>query len=164
MDFVRLLGVKAFATDIDPGGMEVAVRLAREYGVLLAVHNHGRRHRYGPAWALEELLASTPPEVGVCLDTAWLIDSGSDPVAFYAKHAARIYGVHVKDFVFDRTGKHADTIVGEGNLKLKDFLAALKQTNYAGFFTLEYEGDVNDPVPATRRCVEAIRRAWAELA
>ena len=83
LDFVRLCGVKAFATDIDPGGLDTAVRLAREYGVRLAVHNHGRRHRHGPAWALEDLLASAPAEVGVCLDTAWMIDSGDDPVAFF---------------------------------------------------------------------------------
>jgi sugar phosphate isomerase/epimerase len=160
LDFVRLCGVKAFTTDIDPGGLEVAERLAREYGVLLAVHNHGRRHRHGPAWALEDLLAATSGSIGICLDTAWMIDSGDDPVAFAAKHASRIYGVHVKDFIFDRAGRPSDVVVGQGNLKLPEFLATLRKADYGGYFTLEYEGDVNDPVPATRQCVEAIRRAW----
>jgi sugar phosphate isomerase/epimerase len=162
-EFVRLCGVKAFTTDIAPGGLETTVGLAREYGVRLAVHNHGRRHRHGPGWALEDLLAAAPPEVGVCLDTAWMLDAGEDPVAFLDRHAARVYGVHVKDFVFDRAGRPSDVVVGEGNLKLAEFLAALRRADFGGYFTLEYEGDVNDPVPATLRCVQAIRRAWSGL-
>ena len=162
-DFVRLCGVKAFTTDIDPGGLEVAQGLAREYGVRLAVHNHGRRHRHGPSWALEDLLATASDSIGICLDTAWMIDSGDDPVAFFSRHASRVYGVHVKDFIFDRAGRPSDVIVGQGNLKLPEFLSALRKSDFGGYLTLEYEGDVNDPVPATRKCVGAIRQAWQRL-
>jgi sugar phosphate isomerase/epimerase len=162
-EFARLAGVKAFTTDIDSGGAETAERLASEYGIRLAVHNHGRRHRHGPAWALEDLLARTSPAVGLCLDTAWAIDSGDDPVKLVRKFASRLYGVHVKDFVFDRAGKPSDVIVGQGNLNLDEFLKALVEVRFDGYFTLEYEGDVNDPVLATRKCVEAIRESLGRL-
>ena len=162
-DFVRLCGVGAFTAGVEKGCFEQAQKLAHEYGVRLAIHNHGRLHRHGPAWALEDVLASTSEGVGLCLDTAWMLDSGNDPVAFAAKNAARLYGVHIKDFVFDRAGKPSDVVVGQGNLKLREFLAALRKGDFQGFLTLEYEGDVNDPVPATKKCVEAVRRAWAEV-
>jgi inosose dehydratase len=163
-EFVRLCGVRAFTAGVEKGCFDLAEELAHEYGVQLAIHNHGRLHRHGPAWALEDVLASTGEGVGLCLDTAWMLDSGNDPVAFAAQHAARIYGVHIKDFVFDRAGKPSDVVVGQGNLKLREFLAALRKADFQGFLTLEYEGDVHDPVPATRQCVEAVRQAWAEVA
>ena len=40
------------------------------------------------------------------------------------KFGKRMYGVHVKDFVFDRAGKWEDVVVGTGNLKLKEFMKA----------------------------------------
>jgi sugar phosphate isomerase/epimerase len=69
--------------------------------------------------------------------------------------------VHVKDFVFDRAGKPSDVVVGQGNLDLHAFLKTLGEINFDGYFTLEYEGDVNDPVPSTRQCVQAVRAALA---
>ena len=86
-DFVRLCGVVAFTAGVEKGCFEQAQKLAHEYGVRLAIHNHGRLHRHGPAWALEDVLVSTSEGVGLCLDTAWMLDSGNDPVAFAAKHA-----------------------------------------------------------------------------
>jgi len=163
MELARAAGFGSLAADFKPGGVEQAERLAAEYGVKVALHNHGRRHRYGPAWAIEEVLSATSPNIGLCLDTAWAIDSGDDPVALARKHADRLYGVHVKDFVFDRAGKPEDIIVGTGNLDLPTFLGTLKEIGFAGAFTLEYEGDVENPIPATKQCVQAIRKAAKAL-
>ena len=35
---------------------------------------------------------------------------------------------------------------------------ALKKIDFDGCAVLEYEGDVNDPVPAVSRCVQAVRQ------
>jgi len=163
MELARAAGFDALVADFRPGGVEQAERLADEYGLKVALHNHGRRHRYGPAWAVDEVLAVTSPNIGLCLDTAWAIDSGDDPVALARKYADRLYGVHVKDFVFDRAGKPQDVIVGTGNLDLPALLGTLKEIGFAGTFTLEYEGDVDSPIPATKQCVEAIRQAAKAL-
>jgi sugar phosphate isomerase/epimerase len=52
-------------------------------------------------------------------------------------------------------------IIGEGNLNLKKFLATLADIGFDGTFVLEYEGDVDDPVPALKQCVDAVRAALA---
>ena len=46
-------------------------------------------------------------------------------------------------------------IVGEGNLKLDALNSLLMEINYPGTYALEYESDIDNPAPATKKCVEA---------
>ena len=162
-EFARAAGNKVLNVAFGEGGREMADRLAKEYGIKAALHNHGRQDADGPVWRIEEHLAKSSLNVGLCLDTAWMIDSGEDPLKIARQFKDRLYAVHVKDFVFKRDGKPEDVIVGTGNLDLKAFLAFLVEIDFGGVFTLEYEGDINDPVPATKKCVEAIRGTLAAL-
>ena len=70
----------------------------------------------------------------------------------------RLYGVHIKDFVFDRAGKPEDVVVGTGNLDLPGLFKAMAEVSFNGSPILEYEGDIENPVPALRQCVEAVRK------
>ena len=60
-------------------------------------------------------------------------------------------------FVFGPDGQWSDTVVGEGNLKLPAFVQALKADGFDGMAVIEYESDPQNPVPALKRCVEAMR-------
>ena len=52
----------------------------------------------------------------------------------------RLYGVHFKDFVFDRSGHGHDVVVGEGNLDLKKLVEIVKTKAPAGCISvIEYE-------------------------
>ena len=148
-----------FAVDSVPGSYRLAERLAQEYGVRLGIHNHGGRHWLGPASMLAHVFATTNDRIGLCLDTAWALDSGEDPVALAEKFAKRLYALHLKDFVFDKARKPKDVVVGTGNLDLAKLHAVLKKADFGGLAVLEYEGDVEDPVPAVTECVKAVRRA-----
>jgi sugar phosphate isomerase/epimerase len=93
------------------------------------------------------------------MDTAWALDAKQDPVKWAEKYAARLYAVHIKDFVFDRARQSTDVVVGTGNLKLAELIKTLKSKGFQGEWILEYEGDVENPIPALQKCVEAIRQA-----
>ena len=86
-----------------------------------------------------------------------MLDSGEDPLQVAERFKERLYGVHIKDFVFDRDGKPRDVVVGTGNLDLQGLMHYLKSIDYQGFVTLEYEGDMDNPVPALSECVAAIQ-------
>lgn len=161
-DMAKLAGVPVFGVTFAPGGIPVAEKLCPEYGIRVAIHNHGRKDPLGALAVLSDIISTTSDWIGLCLDTAWMLDSGEDPVAVADRFYPRLYSLHFKDFIFDRAGKPQDVIVGEGNLDLNKLAAMLIQRQYAGTLTCEYEGDVNDPVPATRRCVEAIDRVFAK--
>jgi sugar phosphate isomerase/epimerase len=107
---------------------------------------------------LQHVFANTNDRIGLCLDTAWALDAGEDPLFLIEKFAKRLYGLHLKDFVFDRARKPQDVVVGTGNLDLKKISAALAQANFSGFAVLEYEGEPANPVPAVSQCVQAIKK------
>ena len=111
-----------------------------------------------PCWSC--CSESTGPEIGVMLDTAWAIDARADPVELARLAGDRLYGVHVKDFVYREGREPIDVVVGTGNLDMPGLAAALDDIGFDGPLILEYEGEVDNPMPALAKCVEAMRTVW----
>ena len=151
-----------FLRDQVPESYRTAEALADEYGINCAIHNHGRHDWLGSSRELRKTFGETTERIGLCLDTAWALDAGEDPVKMAAEFADRLYLLHVKDFVFDRAGKPEDVVAGEGNLKLEALLSEMKTAHFEGCAIIEYEGDPNNPVPAIRRSVENLVAAMGE--
>lgn len=164
-EFARLAGARhisaTFGIDTVPHSCRTAEKLADEYDIRLAIHNHGGRDWLGSAAQLGHTLANTSDRVGLCLDTAWALDSGENPLEVAEKFADRLYGAHIKDFVFDRARKPEDVVVGTGGLDLPAFVKQLINNPAVGYTVLEYEGDVENPVPALKQCVAAVHAATA---
>jgi inosose dehydratase len=159
-EFARKAGAKVisvlFGVDSVPGSYRTAEKLAEKYDVTLAIHNHGGRHWLGSIEMLRHVFAHTSERIGLCLDTAWALDSGEDPLAMAEVFSARLYSLHIKDFIFDRARQPVDVVVGQGNLQLGKLLALLRQIHFDGPAILEYEGDVDNPMPAIQACVAAV--------
>ncbi len=164
-EFITQAGARTITSNFvlgsTPASIYKAEAMAEMYDVRLAIHNHGGRHWLGTSDMLRYVFDQTSPRIGLCLDTAWAIDSREDPIEMARAFADRLYGVHLKDFVYDPSRHPEDVIIGEGNLDLKAFLETLEAIGFDGTFVLEYEGDVNDPVPALKQCVDAVRAALA---
>ncbi len=161
LDFAKTAGCRTVSVNFQPGlsldAFCAAEALAEEYDIRLAIHNHGGHHWLGNRQMLRAVFAETSPRIGLMLDTAWALDAHEDPVAMADEFGERLYGVHLKDFVFDRSGKQEDVVVGAGNLKLPQLMHTLRQHSFDGNLILEYEGDVDDPAPALSECVNVIR-------
>ena len=160
-EFAKAVGLNSLAASF-PKGEEIETGrclepLCEEFGIKIAIHNHGRKHNLGSPDALDRVFSRTTNNIGLCLDTAWMLDSGYDPVEMAEKYRDRLHGVHLKDFIFARDGRPEDTVIGEGNLRLEALIQLLSDTGYDQFLTIEYEGDVEDPVPNCKKCVEAIK-------
>lgn len=162
-EFLKVAGCGFMSVDFPihtiPETFRAAEVLADEYDVKLAIHNHGGRHWLGSAAVLDWVFKQTSPRIGLNLDTAWALHSHEDPLAMIDRFADRLYGIHIKDFVFDRAGNHEDVVVGTGNLDLPGLLNKLEAIDFGGFVVLEYEGDADNPVPALTECVKAVAAA-----
>jgi inosose dehydratase len=159
--FAKAAGCRLIAMTFDhkalPGVIPATEKLADKYNMLLGIHNHGGFHWLGNLDMVSHILVHSGPRVGLCLDTAWAMQSGEDPLEWARTLQHKMFGMHVKDFVFDRAGKWTDVVVGTGNLKLKETLALAVAAPQMQAITLEYEKDATNPVPALQACVAAVR-------
>ncbi|MBA3707575.1 MAG: sugar phosphate isomerase/epimerase [Planctomycetes bacterium] len=162
-EFAKRAGAKTISADFTPDftlkNFRIAEQLADKYDIRIAIHNHGGAHWLGNAQTLAAVFANTSERIGLCLDTAWAMDAGEDPVAMVAKFAKRLYGIHVKDFTFDRARKPDDVVAGTGNLDPKKLVDALNQADFNGYAVIEYEADAANPGPAIAKCVAAVKAA-----
>ncbi len=138
-------------------------RWSREFGVRVGIHCHGGYRFGGSPDVLDHLLTLGGPEIGVCIDTAWAMQIGprqGNPIEWVKRYAGRIHGVHFKDFVFGLDGQWKDVVVGTGTLDLPAFIEALEQNGFDGMSIIECEVDFQNPEPALKQSVEALRMAW----
>jgi len=135
-------------------------KLCDEFGIKIGIHCHGGYMFGGSPDVISHLLELGGPNIGVCIDTAWCMQIGphqGNPVAWVEKYKLQVHGVHYKDFTFDRNGMWNDVVVGTGNLDLPAFVQALEANNFNGMAVIEYEADVENPVPALTECVNKMR-------
>ncbi|MEM6331769.1 MAG: sugar phosphate isomerase/epimerase family protein [Planctomycetota bacterium] len=150
-----------FKVDSYYHAMPKVAAMCAEYGIRLAIHCHGGYMFGGSPDVLDYLLELGGPHIGVCIDTAWCMQIGprqGKPVEWAAERfKGRVYGVHYKDFVFDRNAAWSDVVVGTGNLDLPAFVGALDATGFDGYAVIEYEADPDNPIPALTKCVAKMR-------
>jgi len=149
-----------FKVDSFPEAIKKTQKLSDEFGVRVGIHCHGGYCFGGQPDVLDYLIKLGAPQIGVCIDTAWCLQIGpylGKPVEWAKRYAGHIYGIHYKDFTFERSGQWVDTVVGEGNLHLPAFIQALDGNGFDGMAVIEYEGDVHNPIPALKNCVKAMR-------
>ncbi len=162
-EFCRKAGCSTISCTFQPETFEPSLayvqRLCDRYGMKAAIHNHGGRHWLGNSEILAYVLKKSGPQLGICLDTAWCLQAGENPLDWLEKFSDRIYAVHYKDFLFEPNGNFRDVIIGQGGLDLKALVDRLQSINFNGPAVIEYEGDVDNPVPALRQCVDEMRRS-----
>ena len=163
-EFVKKAGAKFMSVNFSPGITADQFRrieaMADEYDVNLGIHNHGGYHWLGSSEMLRYIFSITSPRIGLTLDTAWAMDAGENPIKMIKGFGTRLHGLHLKDFIFDTARRPEDVVVGTGNLNLSDIATALQEIDFKGFAVIEYECDVDNPVPALTKCVTNIKAAF----
>ncbi len=140
------------------------VKLCDEFDMRIGIHCHGGYMFGGSQDVLDHLLHLGGPRIGLCIDTAWCMQTGpgpGNPVEWAKKYGDRVYGVHYKDFLFDKNAQWNDVVVGTGNLDLPAFVKELQNSGFDGYAVIEYEADVENPVPALTECVKKMRALTA---
>lgn len=163
-EFCKLAGVKHMSITFAPAlmddhfaGLKRVEQLAEKYDVRLGIHNHGGYDWLGNDTILRYVFSKVGPRIGLHMDTAWAIDAKQNPVKWAEQFADRMSGIHVKDFTYSPQRQPSDVVIGTGNLDLPALMKTLKSGGFAGPVVIEYEGDVQNPVPALKDCVARLQ-------
>ncbi len=157
-DFAKEMAIEILTADPDPDSFPLLDRLVEEYGIKVAIHNHGPGSRYPGVDSVIKAYEGHHRSIGLCYDNGHGARAGDDIVAAVRKAGSRIYGVHLKDV---NAEKH-DVALGEGVLDLKGFFKALQEVGFEGALMVEYELDPQDPIAGIRRSLETVHKLTRE--
>ncbi len=162
-EFARAMGIKVLTADPTPDSFDLLDKLVEEYGVRIAIHNHGPGARYDKISDTLKAIQNHHEYIGACVDTGHYIRSNEDPVAAVEAFGKRVYAVHVKDVKTLPNGKKRFVVLGEGDLRTVELLKALRKVGFADCLALEYEENPRNPIADIRRCLETLSAACKQL-
>jgi sugar phosphate isomerase/epimerase len=147
-----------------PQVMDVVEKLAQEYNIKVAIHNHPKPDNF--YWHPDTVLAAVngrSPLLGVCADVGHYVRSGLDPVECLKKLEGRLIALHFKD-LNEKSPQAHDVPWGTGISNVKGMLAELKRQKFRGVFCVEYEHNWENSGPEIAACVKFWNAAVVELA
>jgi sugar phosphate isomerase/epimerase len=117
----------------------------QQYDFHYAIHLHGPDIKEYPdatdAWNHTKDLDR---RMGMCLDIGHDLRNGCDPVADLKQYHSRVFDMHIKD-VTDSTKAGAGIEIGRGKIDFPALVRMMREVNYTGMCSLEYEKDMKDP-------------------
>ena len=170
-EFAAKLGAKHLSADPDPDSFDSLDKLVEEYKISIAIHPHGpsgkAMHRWKSAEFILNSVKNHHPLIGTCIDTGHVIRSAQldvnlDPAAEITTMGARNFGLHLKDH--DNKRK-TDVVFGDptGVLNVSSVLKALKAAKFAGYISIEYEANENDPDADVKKCLDYLQATIEKL-
>lgn len=144
-EYAKAGGFPLMVVAPEPAAFDVIEKMIQEFGIKVAIHNHGPEDKAFPApQDAYKLLKGRDPRFGLCMDIGHATRAGADPVKTVDECKDRLLDIHVKD-LRNKSDKESQTEVGKGALDIPGLFRALLRTGYAGHVGLEYE--INETSP-----------------
>jgi sugar phosphate isomerase/epimerase len=165
--FGKSMGIRVFVGEPQPRKLAALDKLASEFGIRVAIHNHPKRPNQ-PAYAywdpdtIMRMVEKHSKRIGCCADTGHWVRSGLDPVECLKKYEGRLLYLHLKD-VSEKGPRGHDVILGAGVADAKGMLTELHRQRFAGPIGFEYENNVKDRPADVRESVDFVRKIATEL-
>ncbi len=149
--YARTAGMPLITATADPAVLPRIERFAKRYDIKVAIHNHGPEDKHFPSpYDVLQHVRDLDPRMGLCIDVGHTVRTGTDVVRAAADAGPRLLDMHVKD-LRDLSAKGSQCIVGEGAIPIAELFQQLQAMQYPGYVNLEYEIDVDDPMPGMKQ-------------
>jgi len=146
-DYAKDAGMPTIVAAPDLDALDTVEKMAKEYNIRIAIHNHGPGDkRYPSPLDVLRLVKDRDDRMGVCIDVGHTVRLGLDPVEVIRQCFGRLYDFHMKDVTAAAADGKA-TEVGRGVIDIVGVLKTLVELRYANNIGLEYEKSENDPMP-----------------
>jgi inosose dehydratase len=169
-EFGKALGVKMFSASPSKDAFDSLDKLCEEYKIAVGIHPHGPvgKDKLDQWYSAEIILKAVKdhhPLIGSCLDTGHLIRAAQlgkqlDPVQQIRLMGKRNHGLHLKDHDNKR---HTDVVFGKGVLDVPAVLKALREVEFAGMMSIEYEANSRNPDRDVQACIEVVKESVKKI-
>jgi sugar phosphate isomerase/epimerase len=164
-EFAGRLGLEVLVVEPqDPHALDSLERLAVEYAVDVAVHNHGPGTAYADPATLRGLLEGRHRRVGVCLDSGWITAARYDPSEVFRRYAGRVLDIHLKDLAVSVRGEVRHVAPGEGDVDLAGLIGAAIEARFTGLLAIESDAELYDAAGFLRSAAALVKRLMAAAA
>ena len=161
-EFAKAMGFSVYSANPSADSFESLATLTKEYGIKIAIHNHGPEDKtYGRLEQVQKAVEKWPVEIGSCVDTGHVLRIGEDPVKWIQALGPRVHDVHIKDFSGPK-GEDEQTL-GKGKLDVLGVLKALKEVKFTGILALEYEKNGPKLLGDIKECLATVSEAAKKL-
>ena len=161
-EYAKLAGMPLIVCAPTPATLPKLEKFVVEYGIQIAVHNHGPKDAFPAPQDALKILRNMDPRCGVCVDVAHTAEAGVNPLDAIQASRSRLLDMHIKDMrVFGDVSTLCD--VGDGVLPIPAIFSALQKMRYTACVNLEYEINENDPLPGMARSYAYMRGVLAGL-
>lgn len=119
-------------------------KYVKENDIKLAIHNHGPGDEVYPTPAtVYDKIVNLDKRIGLCIDVGHVVRLGMNPIEAIKKYGHRMYDMHLKDV--DGTVAKSESIqIGRGVIDIPKLMKVLKDVNYQGVMSIEYEKDAEN--------------------
>jgi inosose dehydratase len=162
-EYARDAGMPTIICSPEPDSLDTVERLAKEFKIRVAIHNHGATDKKYPSpLDVLHLIKNRDSLMGICMDVGHTVVINQDPIPIIEECDSRLYDFHIKDVT--RPDREAKTIeVGRGIIDIVAVLRTLVKINYGYHLALEYEANADAPVPGMRESFGYIRGVVAAI-
>jgi sugar phosphate isomerase/epimerase len=162
-EYAKLAGMPVIVAAPSFEALDVVERVAKEYGIKVAIHNHGPEDKFFPSpYDVAKHIKGRDKHMGLCIDIGHTWRAGVDPTKAVLELHDRVYDLHVKD-LRDLKDKDSQVIVGKGAIDFPGLFRALVKVGYTGHVGLEYEIDVDNPLPGMQQSFAYMRGVLAGI-
>lgn len=163
-EFAKAAGFRNLTADPAPDSFDSLEKLVEEFGIRIAIHNHGPGHRYDGLESVQKALKDRHKLIGACIDTGHVLRSAEDPVKWINELGPRVFALHIKDVAEQKARTH-DVVIGKGHLDVAGMFRGLKKIGFPadGSLSIEYESNPDNPVADIAECLGVAREVIKQV-
>jgi len=159
-EFVKDMGMTTLTCEPKKEAWDLVAKLADEYEISVAVHNHPKPSLYWNPDTVLEFVKDRSKRVGACADTGHWLRSNLPTVESLKKLEGRIVELHFKDITDGQ-----DQPWGTGKGQVRAMLEELKRQGFKGQIYVEYELGEGKPLEENvAKCIAFFDGVAKELA
>jgi sugar phosphate isomerase/epimerase len=162
-EYARLAGMPLIVAAPTHDALDTVEKVAKEFQIQVAIHNHGPEDKFFPSpYDAYTMIKGRDAHMGLCIDVGHTVRTGTDPTKAVLELQDRVYDLHVKD-LRDLKNRDSQVIVGKGAIDFVSMFRALLKIKFAGHVGLEYEIDVDNPLPGMQQSFAYLRGVLAAV-